>query len=63
MSAQGNYRFYSVLRQTILLVHGEPLGRERVKTYVANFLVTSIHYKNQLVLYFILHILISNLTP
>ena len=28
MSAQGTYRFYS--RQTILLVNGEPLGRERV---------------------------------
>ena len=24
-------RFYSVWRQTILLVNGEPLGRERVK--------------------------------
>lgn len=38
-----------------------------LKTYVANFLVTSIHYKNQLVLDFILHkvlkMLISNLTP
>ena len=31
MSAQGTYRFYSVYRQTILLVNGEPLGRERVK--------------------------------
>ena len=31
MSAQGTYRFYSVLRQTILLVNGEPLGRERAK--------------------------------
>ena len=31
MSAQGTYRFYSVQRQTILLVNGEPLGRERVK--------------------------------
>ena len=31
MSAQGTYRFYSVERQTILLVNGEPLGRERVK--------------------------------
>ena len=30
MSAQGTYRFYSVSRQTILLVNGEPLGRERV---------------------------------
>ena len=37
MSAQGTYRFYSVKRQTILLVNGEPLGRERVnnvKNYV-----------------------------
>ena len=37
MSAQGTYRFYSVQRQTILLVNGEPLGRERVnnvKNYV-----------------------------
>ena len=31
MSAQGTYRFYSVQRQTILLVNGEPLGQERVK--------------------------------
>ena len=31
MSAQGTYRFYSVQRQTILLVKGEPLGRKRVK--------------------------------
>ena len=31
MSAQGTYRFYSVQRQTILLVNGEPLGRERDK--------------------------------
>ena len=31
MSAQGTYRFYSVQRQTILLVNGEPIGRERVK--------------------------------
>ena len=31
MSAQGTYRFYSVSRQTILLVNGEPLGQERVK--------------------------------
>ena len=31
MSAQGTYRFYSVQRQTILLVNGEPLGRERLK--------------------------------
>ena len=31
MSAWGTYRFYSVQRQTILLVNGEPLGRERVK--------------------------------
>ena len=30
MSAQGTYRFYSVLRQTIVLVTGEPLGQERV---------------------------------
>jgi len=30
MSAQGTYRFYSVKRQTILLVNREPLGRERV---------------------------------
>ena len=30
MSAQGTYRFYSVQRQTILFVNGEPLGRERV---------------------------------
>ena len=30
MSAQGTYRFYSVERQTILLVNGEPLGSERV---------------------------------
>ena len=30
MSAQGTYRFYSVYRQTILLVNEEPLGRERV---------------------------------
>ena len=30
MSAQGTYRFYSVYRQTILLVNGEPFGRERV---------------------------------
>ena len=30
MSAQGTYRFYSVKRQTILLVNGEPIGRERV---------------------------------
>ena len=37
MSAQGTYRFYSVYRQTILLVNGEPLGQERVnnvKNYV-----------------------------
>ena len=37
MSAQGTYRFYFVSRQTILLVNGEPLGRERVnsaKNYV-----------------------------
>ena len=37
MSAQGTYRFYSVWRQTILLVNGEALGQERVnnaKTYV-----------------------------
>ena len=37
MSAQGTYRFYSFLRQTILLVNGEPLGQERVnnvKNYV-----------------------------
>ena len=37
MSAQGTYRFYSVQRQTILLVNGEPLGQERVnnvKSYV-----------------------------
>ena len=32
MSAQGTYRFYSVWRQTILLVNGEPIGRERVNT-------------------------------
>ena len=31
MSAQGTYRFYSVQRQTILLVNGERLRRERVK--------------------------------
>ena len=30
MSAQGTYRFYSVWRQTILLINGEALGRERV---------------------------------
>ena len=39
MSAQGTYRFYSVERQTILLVNGEPLYRERVnsvKHYVPN---------------------------
>ena len=30
MSALGTYRFYSVKRQTILLVNGEPFGRERV---------------------------------
>ena len=30
MRAQGTYRFYSVERQTILLVNGEPLGQERV---------------------------------
>ena len=30
MSAQGPYRSYSVQRQTIFLVNGEPLGRERV---------------------------------
>ena len=30
MSAQGTSRFYFVYRQTILLVNGEPLGRERV---------------------------------
>ena len=30
MSAQGTYRCYCVKRQTILLVNGEPLGRERV---------------------------------
>ena len=35
MSAQLTYRFYSVSRQTILLVNGEPLGRERVKVYIA----------------------------
>ena len=37
MSAQGTYRFYSVKRQMILLLKGEPLGRERVnnvKNYV-----------------------------
>ena len=33
MSAQGTYRFYSVQRQTILLVNGEPLGQERVKRF------------------------------
>ena len=33
MSAQGTYRFYSLQRQTILLVNGEPLGRERDKLY------------------------------
>ena len=31
MSAQGTYRFYSVQRQTILLVNGEPLGRASAK--------------------------------
>ena len=31
MSAQGTYKFHSVQRQTILLVNGEPLARERVK--------------------------------
>ena len=33
----GTYRFYSVKRQTILLVNGEPFGQERVniiKNYV-----------------------------
>ena len=37
MSTQGTYRFYSGQRQTILLVNGEPPGRERVnnvKNYV-----------------------------
>ena len=33
MSAQGTYRFYSVQRQTILIVNGEPLGRERVNNF------------------------------
>ena len=33
MSAQGTYRFYSVERQTILLVNGEALGRERVNPF------------------------------
>ena len=32
MSAQGTYGFYSVELQTILLVNGEPLGREKVKS-------------------------------
>ena len=31
MSDQGTYTFYSVQRQTISLVNGEPLRRERVK--------------------------------
>ena len=31
MSAQGTYRSYCARRQTILLVNGEPLGRERDK--------------------------------
>ena len=39
MSAQGTYRFYSVKRQTILLVNEELLGRERVKEH-------SIHYQS-----------------
>ena len=34
MSAQGTYRFYSVQRQTILLVNGEPLGREGVNIII-----------------------------
>ena len=34
MSAQGTHRFYSVQRQTILLVNGEPLGRETVNKKV-----------------------------
>ena len=37
MSAQGTYRFYPGWRQTVLVVNGEPLGRERVnnvKNYV-----------------------------
>ena len=41
MSAQGTYRFYSVWRQTILLVKGVPLGRERVKA-------ENMHYDNNL---------------
>mgnify|MGYP006896102040 CR=1 FL=1 len=37
MSAQGTYRFYSVWRQTILIVNGEPLGRERVNAFTVSF--------------------------
>ena len=43
MSAQGTYRFYFVSRQTILLVNGEPLGRERVKHY--KWSVSKLHDK------------------
>ena len=41
MSAQDTYRFYSVYRQTILLVNGEPLGREKVKDTIKQFLFKS----------------------
>ena len=44
MSAQGSYRFYSVYRQTILLVTGEPLGRERVKN-VKNYVPIKNEFK------------------
>ena len=43
MSAQGTYRFYSVKRQTILLVNGEPLGRERVKVCHKQFSTSPLH--------------------
>ena len=38
MSAQGTYRFYYFQRQTILLVNGEPLGRERVNLVFVFFI-------------------------
>ena len=45
MSAQGTYRFYSVQRQTILLINGEPLGRGRVKTFSKVTSTTTINRK------------------
>jgi len=48
MSAQGTYRFYSVQRQTILLVNGEPLGRERVKINLRKVIRTLINQRTSL---------------